>query len=161
MTTVIADATPVIYLAAIGKFDLLRVLYGRIVIPCSVYDEVVIQGAGRPGAAETAGTAWVDRQAVSDPAKVTSLRTHLDNGESETIVLAEELRADLVIMDETAGRRVLAGRGIPFLGTVGVLMQAKQRGLIAALKPELDQLRSSGFHLTDSVYRACLAISGK
>ena len=57
MTTVIADATPLIYLAAIGKFDLLGVLYGQIVIPSAVYDEVVIQGSGRPGAAETAGAA--------------------------------------------------------------------------------------------------------
>jgi predicted nucleic acid-binding protein len=161
VTTVIAAATPLIYRAAIGKFDLLRVLYGRIVIPCAVYDEVVTQGVGRPGAAETAGAAWVDRQAVSDLAKVTSLQTHLDSGESEAIVLAEELHADLVVMDESAGRRVLASRGIAFIGTVGVLMQAKQRGLIAALKPELDQLRACGFHLTDRVYRACLAVSGE
>ncbi len=161
VTTVIADATPLIYLAAIGKFDLLGVLYGRIVIPYAVYDEVVTQGVGRPGAAETAGAAWVDRQAVSDPAKVTSLQTHLDRGESEAIVLAEKLHADLVVMDESAGRRVLAGRGIAFIGTVGVLMQAKQQGLIAALKPELDQLRACGFHLTDRVYLACLAVSGE
>jgi uncharacterized protein len=64
-------------------------------------------------------------------------------------------------MDESAGRRVLAGRGIAFLGTVGVLMQAKRRGLIAALKPELDRLRNYRFHLTDRVYRACLAASGE
>ena len=101
------------------------------------------------------------RRAVGDPAKVTSLQTHLDRGESEAIVLAEELRADLVLMDESAGRRELAVRGIAFIGTVGVLMQAKQHGLIAALKPELDQLRVSGFHLTDHVYRACLALVGE
>jgi hypothetical protein len=93
MTTVIADATPLIYLAAIGQFDLLGVLYGRIVIPCAVYDEVVIQGGGRPGATETAGAAWVDRVAVSDPTKLTSLLSQLDRGESEAIVLAEELQA--------------------------------------------------------------------
>ncbi len=161
MTTVIADATPLIYLAAIGKFDLLGDLYGRIVIPNAVYDEVVIQGAGLPGAAETAGAIWVDRVAVSDPTKLTSLLTHLDSGESEAIVLAEELHADLVIMDESAGRRVLAGRGIAFLGTVGVLMQAKQRGLIPALRPALDQLRACGFHLTDRVYHTCLTASGE
>ncbi len=159
--TVIADATPLIYLAAIGKFELLRVLYGRSVSPCAVSHHVVIPGAGRPGAAETAGAAWVDRRAVSDPAKVTGLGTHLDSGESEAIVLAEELHADLVVMDETAGRCVLAGRGIAFIGTVGILMQAKRRGLIAALKPELDQLRTCGFHLTDRVYRASLAASGE
>ena len=69
----------------------------------------------------------------------------MDIGESEAIALAEELHADLVIMDESAGRRVLAGRGIAFIGTVGVLMQAKQQGLIPTLKPELDRLAPVGF----------------
>lgn len=161
MTTVIADATPLIYLAAIGQFDVLGILYGRVVIPSAVYEEVVVQGAGQPGAAETAGAVWVERQAVSDLAKVTRLQTDLDRGECEAIILAEELHADLVVMDETAGRRVLASRGIAFIGTVGVLMQAKQRGLIEALKPELDRLRACGFHLTDRVYRACLMVVGE
>jgi hypothetical protein len=63
MTTVIADATPLIYLSAIGKFDLLGILYGRIVIPCAVYDEVVIQGAGRrrDGRGELGGSAGGQR----------------------------------------------------------------------------------------------------
>lgn len=59
---VVADATPLIYLAAIGKFDLLRDLYGRISIPDAIYDEVVTQGAGRWGSAETAAAGWIDRQ---------------------------------------------------------------------------------------------------
>ncbi|MFM7840791.1 MAG: DUF3368 domain-containing protein, partial [Nitrospira sp.] len=92
---------------------------------------------------------------------VTSLLPQLDRGGSEAIVLAEELQADLVVMDESAGRRVLAARGIAFVGTVGVLMQAKQQGLIVALKTELDQLRACGVHLTDRVYQACLTASGE
>jgi hypothetical protein len=159
--TVVSNSTPLIYLAAIGRFDLLRALYGRLRIPCAVYEEVVIQGTGRWGAAETAGASWIDQHTVADQAKVTSLQIHLHGGESEVIVLAEELHADLVLMDETAARRELARRGIAFIGTVGVLMQAKQHGLITALKPDLDQLRTCGFHLTDRVYRACLAAVGE
>jgi predicted nucleic acid-binding protein len=161
MKIVVADATPLIYLAAIQKFDLLRTLFGRVVIPSAVYDEVVINGAGRPGAAETAGAAWIDRQSIFSASKAVSLQTFLDYGECEAIILAEELHADLVIMDEALGRRELAKRGIVFIGTIGVLMQAKQRNLIAALKPELDQLRAAGFHLTDRVYYSCLAASGE
>ena len=158
---VVADATPLIYLAAIGKFDLLRILYGRINIPAAVYDEVVTQGAGRWGAAETAAAGWIDRATVHDPTKLTGLQAHLDSGESEVVVLAEELHADLVLMDESAGRRELSQRGLAFIGTVGVLTQAKRRGLIAALKPELDQLRVCGFYLTDHLYRACLSAVGE
>lgn len=90
----------------------------------------MIQG----GATETAGAAWVDRVAVSDPTKLTSLLSQSDRGESEAIVLAEELQADLVVMNESAGRRVLAARGIAFVGTVEVLMQAKATGPDGRLK---------------------------
>jgi predicted nucleic acid-binding protein len=159
--TVVCDATPLIYLAAIGKFDLFRLLYGRLTIPMAVHDEVVIHGAGRWGSSETAGAAWIDRQAVSNPANVISLQTFLHGGESEVVVLAEELHADLVIMDETAARRELARRGLTFIGTVGLLIEAKRLGLIAVLKPELDQLRKCGFHLSDRVYLASLSMVGE
>jgi predicted nucleic acid-binding protein len=62
----VVDATPLIYLAAIGKFDLLRSLYGRIVIPAAVFEEVVIQGPGQWGAAETAAADWIDRRMVGE-----------------------------------------------------------------------------------------------
>jgi predicted nucleic acid-binding protein len=159
--TVVSNSTPLIYLAAIGKFDYLRTLYGRVNIPVAVFEEVVIQGTGRWGAAETAAASWIDRHTVADSAKVTSLQPQLHGGECEVVVLAEEIHADLVIMDESAGRRELAVRGIAFIGTVGILMEAKQRGLIVALRPELDQLRTCGFHLSDRVYRACLAFVGE
>jgi predicted nucleic acid-binding protein len=155
--TVVVNSTPLIYLAAIGKFDLLHHLYGRVIIPQAVFFEVVTQGANRWGAAETAAANWIEQRAVSDTSKVTALQRHLHGGESEVIVLADELRADLVLMDETADRAELARRGIPFIGTVGVLMQAKPHGLIAALQPELDQLCVCGFHISDRIYRACLA----
>jgi len=77
------------------------------------------------------------------------------------IALSEEIGADVVIMDEASGRQELDRRGIAFLGTVGVLMLAKHRGLITALKSELDQLRARGFHLSERVYKACLAAVGE
>ena len=64
--TVVADATPLIYLAATGKFDLLHTLHGCIVIPEAVYDEVVTQGGSRPGAVETATATWIERRQVAN-----------------------------------------------------------------------------------------------
>jgi predicted nucleic acid-binding protein len=159
--TVVCNSTPLIYLAAIARFDLLRDLFNRILIPSAVYNEVVTQGTGRWGAAETSGANWIDRRPVSDPVKVRSLLARLRGGESEVIILAEELGADLVIMDDSTARRELAQRGLRFMGTVGVLMTAKHRGLLPILKPDLDQLRASGFRLSDSVYQACLAAVGE
>lgn len=158
---VVADATPLIYLAAISKFELLRDLYGRIAIPSAVYEEVVTQGTGRWGATETAGAGWIDRESVQDQTKLIGLQSRLHGGESEVIVLAEELQAGLVLMDESAGRHELVLRRLGCLGTVGVLMQAKQRGLIHALRSELDQLRACGFHLSDQLYQACLTAVGE
>jgi predicted nucleic acid-binding protein len=159
--TVVADSTVLIYLAAIGRFDLLAALYGRILIPTAVYDEVVTQGAGRWGAAETAAADWIDQHAIVDISRVTNLQAILGRGESEVIVLAEALRAHVVIMDESAGRQELSKRKITFVGTIGILLQAKLRGLIPLIKPELDRLRSCGFHLSDQVYNACLALVGE
>jgi uncharacterized protein len=140
--TVIVDATPLIYLAAIGRFHLLENLYRRIVIPSAVREEVVVQGSGRWGAAETAAATWIDCQAVSDPAKIAAVPADLDAGEREVIALADEICANLVIMDESGGRDELKRRGLACVGTVGVLMLAKDRGLISTLKPELDGLRA-------------------
>jgi predicted nucleic acid-binding protein len=158
---VVADSTVLIFLSAIGRFDLLVSLYGGIVIPDGVYDEVVTRGAGRWGADETATAAWIGRQTVADLTKATDLLSHLGRGESEVILLAEELAADLVIMDEADGRQELSKRKISFVGTAGILLQAKMKGMIPAAKPELDRLRAFGFHLSDSVYNACLALAGE
>jgi predicted nucleic acid-binding protein len=158
---VVVNSTPLIYLAAIGRFDLLRSLYRQVIIPMAVFDEVVLQGAGQWGAAETDAADWVDRHVVADRPEVSALLGQLDLGESEVIALAKELRADLAVVDETAARRELANRGIPFIGTIGVLMQARQQALIPSLRPELDQLRACGFHLSEPVYRSCLAAVGE
>src|SRR5437588_9071549 len=111
---VVVNSTPLIYLAAIGRFDLLRSHYGQIIIPMAVFDEVAIQGAGQWGAAETTAASWIDRRIVTDRSQVSALLGRLDLGESEVIVLAQGVGADLAIVDETAARRELASRGIPF-----------------------------------------------
>lgn len=159
--TVVADSTALISLSAIGKLDLLPSLYGRVVIASAVYYEIVVQGQGRPGAIEVAGANWIERRTIVNPTHFPSLPANLGTGESETILLAQELSANLVIMDEAAGRRELTRRSIPFIGTAGVLQQAKLQTLIPALKPELDALRRRGFHLSERVYRACLAAVGE
>ena len=87
---------------------------------------------------------WIDRHTVTDLAQVANLQLHLHGGERKVVVLAAELQANLVIGDESAARRELARCGLRFNGTVGVLMEVKQRGLIRSLKPELDHLRLCG-----------------
>jgi predicted nucleic acid-binding protein len=157
--TVVADSTPLIALAGIGKLHLLQKLYQEIVIPNAVYEEVVHQGKGRSGSSEVANAVWIQTRSVTQQPSDQNLPSCLGRGESETIFLAQQLSAHLVVMDETAGRKEVTRRGLRLIGTIGILQQAKLQGIIPALKPELNALISHQFHISTPTYRAILRLS--
>ena len=93
---------------------------------------------------------------------VTSLEQDLDPGESETIALGVELNATLVLMDERDGRYRARRLGLRPMGVIGVLLLAKERRLIAEIRPRLDALRlDAGFWLSDSVLQQTLVAAGE
>ena len=117
---IVSNSTPLIELSKIRRLELLREIYGSLVMPKAVYTEVVIDGAGKPGAAEVKGAAWIHPHAVTHPSQVQSLYVHpsLDLGECEAIVLAEEIPADQVILDDRVAPKVpithvAVARGLP------------------------------------------------
>lgn len=158
---VIANAGPLIALAQIGHFDLLRLLYGKLYVPPAVREEVVTSGRERPGAIEVGAADWIHVVKVGDTTAVQLLRDRLDAGESEAIVLAMEMNADLLLMDEARGRRVAEARGLRKTGAVGMLIVAKKRGLIPAVTPLLDRLLASGFRMSDELYRTASILAGE
>src|SRR5690348_1227351 len=98
--SVVSNSSPLIALATIDSLDLLQALYGEIHIPEEVFTEVVIRGAGRPGASEVAGAGWIVRHAVVNRLVVAQLlESGIDAGESEAIALATEVSARLLILD--------------------------------------------------------------
>jgi uncharacterized protein len=154
---VVSNTTPLIGLATIQRFDLLKELFGQIHIAQAVYDEAVIAGRDVGGAKrEVAQAPWITTHSVQDRLAVDVLLDELDVGEAETIVLAHELHADWVLMDERKGRRKLTQLGLNKIGTVGILLQAKQQGLISNLRHELEQLRHHGFSISQAVIDAVL-----
>ncbi len=153
----VANTTPLIGLAVIQRFDLLRQLFGELIIAQAVYDEAVTAGREAGGAKQEVSTAtWIKTVSVKDRLAVEVLLDEMDTGEAETIVLARELNADWVLMDEKKGRRKLTELGLKKIGTVGILLKAKQARLVPAIRPDLEQLRQSGFSISQSVIDAVL-----
>jgi uncharacterized protein len=159
---VVSNTTPLIGLAVIGRFDLLRILFGKITIAEAVYREAVVHGHEQGGAQREVSEAdWLEVVAVKDRLAVEVLLDEMDLGETETIVLAREINADWVLMDEKKGRRKLTELGIQRIGTAGILLKARQTNLISELAPELERLRNNSFSLSDYVVDGLLRQVGE
>ena len=146
---VVSDTTPLIGLASIGKLEVLQRLFDEVYIPQAVYDETVTHGRSEGSAKQDVDNAdWIHIVQVQDRLAVNVLLDEMDLGEVETIVLAGEMKADWVLMDEKKGRRKLSQLDIPKIGTIGILLKAKQTGLISNLKHEIEGLQKVGFAIS-------------
>jgi predicted nucleic acid-binding protein len=154
---IISNTTPLIGLASINRFELLRQLFGEITIPKAVYDEAVVAGREKGGAKrEILTSKWIKVVEVKDQLAVEVLLDELDRGEAEAIVLARETEADWVLMDEKKGRRKLTQLGMRKIGTVGILLKAKEMGYIGSVKPAMMRLRENGFSISKYVVERVL-----
>ncbi|MEO1147365.1 MAG: DUF3368 domain-containing protein [Cyanobacteria bacterium J06638_22] len=157
---VVSDTSPITNLAAIGQLDFLCQLYTTIVIPLAVYNEMVTAGKPVPGAVEVQTLSWIQTQTVSDVQAVIDLQSNQDDidlGEAEAILLAQQLKADLLLMDERRGRALAVNYGLRVTGLLGVLLQAKRNGLIPAVKPLMDQLiEIANFRISNQLYALVL-----
>ena len=97
---------------------------------------------------------WIICQPVTDKDQVLILhyQTLIDLGECGAIVLAQEIEAERIIIDDRVARQVATAKGLSVVGTVGVLRVAKAQGIIPAVKPILDDLRSYGTRISDKLY---------
>ena len=157
---VLCDASPLIGLAAAGGFDLLRQLFGTVTITATVRQEV-LAGKNLPGAAELSAamrTGWV--RVIEDPAETPD--TGLDMGEATLLAAAARHEGPcLVLMDDLLGRQDVKALGLAVTGTAGVLLIAKRRGLVPAVRPLLDALARAHFRLSEEVIRAVLEGAGE
>jgi predicted nucleic acid-binding protein len=139
---------------------LLAYVADEVCVPEGVWEECVVQGSGRPGAAEIANASWIRVLKVADGSEVQRLRGELDLGESEAIVLAKQLVTP-VLMDERRGRAVARREGVAVVGTAGILLQLKSQGTLAAVNPVIQTLVSAGWRISDNLLRAVLNAAGE
>ena len=152
---VVSNTSPLIALARAGRLDLLQAIHGEIIVPDAVFNEITVAGAGEPGAHEVATMSWIKRQPALNRQLVNALGLDLDAGEAEAIALAMECQADLILLDERMGRHAAQRMGLKVTGTLGILIAAKDRGLLASVRPLLDALRAdAGFWIGEALYNA-------
>lgn len=161
ISLVVSNATPLIALDACNHLDLLRALYGRLIIPEEV-DRELSRGGGTalPAGLTAAHRVWIEVRPVSNPPSA-ALLTRLDAGEAEVIALALEIGASLVLIDEKIGLKVAREEGLKAIGSVGILLLAKKKGLLLEVKPRLHEMRSKGIRLKDSFIEWAIIQAGE
>jgi predicted nucleic acid-binding protein len=153
MPNVVSNTGPLIALASINQFNLLQQLFGALIIPPTVRAEVLDQRTQTTLQA----TDWITIKSPGDELAVQLLRESLQAGESEAIVLAKEISADWLLLDDLGARRRERAIGLRVVGTLGLLLMAKSAGYIPAIKPLIDQLRSTNFHADPTLYEQVLS----
>lgn len=158
---VIADASTLIGLASAGAFDLLRQLFDRVAVTSTVRDEG-LAGDQRPGASELAAAirdGWITVMPVTpDPA----LSAELDAGEASTLTVAlGHAGPCLVLMDERRGRKWADNYGLKVIGLAGILIEAKQAGLVKRIRPFFERLDRDDFRLSGDLVRGVLDEAGE
>ncbi len=151
MTGVVSDASPLIALHQIGNLGLLETLFGTVLIPPAVARETL--SVERP--------VWVVERPLTRPVAPAVAHARLGPGESEALSLAIEVGADRVIVDELAGRILAQRLGLPLIGTLGILLAAKRKGLVPAIREPIDTLRRGGFRVANDIYEDLLQRAGE
>lgn len=154
---VVADTSPLIYLSRVGVLDVLPATFGTVVVPQMVWDELVLARPSAPGVDLLTAATWI--RVTAEPLPIVDLG--LDPGETAAILLAEKLGADILLIDERAGRVVAETRGLVVRGTLGVLVRARESGHLPALKPVIEALQAEGFRIAPALVHEALRRVGE
>ena len=157
---VVSDTTPLISLLKIKRIGLLEKLFGEVVIPQAVFTELTVDIRFAEEAEVIKNEKFISVKEVSNMASVNILKraTGLDQGESEAIVLSDEIQADILLMDEAKGRKISDQMGIHIMGTIGILMVAYEDDILTAdeVKNCIDGLQNAGRHIGHKHYQMLL-----
>ncbi|MBI4685939.1 MAG: DUF3368 domain-containing protein [Nitrospirae bacterium] len=150
---VVSNTSPLMNLAVINQLKIIEQLYGKVIIPEEVSNELSNAGIGK----QIEQSLWIEKHQVKNKGFADSLKLELDAGEAEAIAVAIELKADLLLIDERRGRNIASRFGQKFNGIMGMLIEAKHKGIITSVKPIIDDLKvNAGFWIGNALYHRVL-----
>ncbi len=160
MLKVIVNSTPIIVLCGIGKLDILRRLYGEITIPGAVYREVTAITDSACMQIKNAGS-WIQVECIRDSTEKKMYKAKLHAGEVEVMILAQEQKADLVIIDDNAAKKTAKYLGLTVTGTLGILLKAKSQGIVQRIDTLLTDMEKNGFYIDSRLEAMVLEQAGE
>lgn len=157
MRKVLANTTPLIALANIDRLELLHNLYGTIIVPQTVMDEIIRE----PARQRVQNSSWIRVEAIQDLSQRDYFRARLHAGEVDVMILAREQKADLVIMDDDAAKKTAKFLGLKVTGTLGVLLKAKREGYLEKVEPVINELIRDGLFISDTIKEYVMTEAGE
>jgi uncharacterized protein len=146
----------------VGQLNLMQQLYGTILIPTAVYEELLDKRAGEIVITAVQSATWLKIQPVQNQEFVNELRNRVNVGEAEAIALAIEVEASRLLIDERLGRQTATEFGLKIIGVLGILLAAKRQNLITAIKPIIDDLMTqANFRISSKLYIDVLNTAGE
>lgn len=159
---IVSGTSPISSLFKIGRLQILPAIYGQVIIPKEVADELQVLQMQGYDLEPIFEADWLVVQTPSPSPLLDKLRKEIDPGEAEAIALAKELHADLLIIDEKSGREVALREGLAVTGLLGLLLEAKKLGHIPGVNPILDDLvKVAHFRVRPSLIREILKLAGE
>jgi uncharacterized protein len=158
---IVSNTTPLSELAKIDRLDLLHALFATILIPPTIYAELTT--GNHPATILIPAATWIETRPVQQVERIEQLlqTPGLDRGECAAIALAEELKANRLLMDERAGRKLAQTLAIPTIGTIGILLLAKEQRIVSKITPLLDGLIDRGTWISPAFYQQILQMAGE
>ena len=157
---IISDTTPLISLMKISQLKLLKEMFGEILIPEAVFDELTTNDSFKTEAEQIKSCQFIKKVKVKEEKAVNILRrtSGLDLGESEAIVLADDNKADILLIDEAKGRQIAELMGLKIMGTVGILISAYESNLLSKSEVEnsLIILKNSNRRISEKLFQYAL-----
>lgn len=154
----IADSSALVALSVCDSLDLLDALFGEVKVPQAVFDEVSVNHKPESAVLER----YLQGKIKSvDTEKYVYLDAYADAGETEAMLLYKQMSADWLLIDDKRGRKIAAVNHINTIGSLGVLLSAKKRGLISAVKPKIDQIAESDVYIGQTLRQIVLDIAGE